>query len=198
MICETLRDVRSGRLAGWLAVLFLVAPLAAAVQRGAGAGFNPRFGQLANVPYDGRFTFVRARYQRYGGWRADYPVMERNLMTILKDITTMEPHVGGSNVHDFDDPELFRYPTAYFSEPGYWFPTDGEVRGLREYLQKGGFLIVDDFHFEDEWAVFQAAMRRVLPAAQIRPLDRSHPIFNTFFEIACSTCRIPAASANRG
>jgi Domain of unknown function (DUF4159) len=170
----------------WVRCLALLAALAAPAtvfaQRGL-FGFGPRFGQYENVAYDGRFTFVRVRYRAYGGWRADYPTMEENLTGILQDITAVRGHVRRSNVLDFDDPELLRYPMAYLSEPGYWFPTDEEVEGLRHYLAKGGFLIVDDFHFPEEWAVFERAIRRVLPGGQIKPLELSHPIFNTFFQI---------------
>jgi hypothetical protein len=169
------------RPVAWLAAIMVVlAPLALLAQE---FGFRSRFGQYPNVPYDGRFTFARIRYAAYGGWRADYPTMEENLTTMLHEITAVRPHVGRSNVHDFDDPDLFRFPLAYLSEPGYWFPSETEAAGLREYLRKGGFLIVDDFHFANEWAVFEAAMRRVLPGARIERLELSHPIFNTFFQI---------------
>jgi hypothetical protein len=169
------------RLVVGIGVLLLLAavPLLAAQRR---FGFG-RFGQLENVPYDGRFTFARIQYARYGGWAADYPVMERNLTQILQEITTLRPHVRGSNVHTFDDPELLKFPIAYLSEPGYWFPSDSEVLGLRDYLRKGGFLIVDDFHFPNEWRVFETAMRRVQPDARIERLELGHPIFNSFFRI---------------
>jgi Domain of unknown function (DUF4159) len=172
----------------WCAVGLVVAlPLVAAAQRG-GFGFNRR-GVLPNVVYDGRFAFVRTQYAQYSGWAADYPTMERNLTTILREITELRPHDRGSNVHTFDNPELLRYPVAYLSEPGYWYPNDAEVMGLRLYLEKGGFLIVDDFHFQNEWAVFEQAMRRVLPTARIDRLELSHAVFNTFFGI--SSLRVP-------
>jgi hypothetical protein len=139
-----------------------------------------------NVPYDGRFTFVRLQYTNMGGrggWAFDYPAMERNFMTILEDLTTVGPHVRGSNVLTMDDTTLGRYPIAYLSEPGYWMPDDGEVRGLRTWLQKGGFLIVDDF-FGRQWEQFDYAMHLVLPEARIMDLDVSHPVFNSFFTIA--------------
>ena len=148
-----------------------------------------RGGVLRNVPYDGRFTVARLRYRGYGGWAFDYPEMERNFTMILKELTTVRPHVEGSNVHDMDDPELMKYPIAYLSEPGYWYPTESEVLGLRTYLAKGAFLIVDDFHFPEEWAVFEAAMRRVLPDARIELLSIRHPIFDTFFKI--QTLKVP-------
>lgn len=153
-------------------------------QRGGGFGR----GVYLNVPYDGQFTFARIRYRagggrRGGGWAADYPLMERNLTAMLWELTAMRPHTHGSNVHDLDDPELLKYPVAYLSEPGFWYPTNDEVRGLQQFLAKGGFLIVDDFHYAPEWVVFATAMRRVWPEARIDRLDVSHPVFNSFFNI---------------
>lgn len=69
-----------------------------------------------------------------------------------------------------DDPELMKFPIAYLSEPGYWYPNDSEANGLRTYLEKGGFLIVDDPHFQHQWDVLEAAMRRVLPGSRIERL----------------------------
>jgi hypothetical protein len=169
----------------WVLVGLLVValPLVAAAQRG---GFG-RFGRggwiLPNVEYDGRYVVARVRYAVNGGWRADYPDMERNLTGMLQELTAVRPVVDGSNVHTFDDPELLKYPVAYLSEPGYWYPSQSEVEGLQRYLAKGGFLIVDDFHYGDEWSVFEYALRQVLPGAKIETLERSHPIFNSFFEI---------------
>src|SRR6185503_13677494 len=118
-------------------------------QRGRGFYIEP------NASYDGRFTFVRLRYRVYGrsGWEFDYPAMERNFMTILKDLTSVRLHSRESNIYDMDDPELFRYPIAYLSEPGYLHPSPSEAAGLRKWLAKGGFLIVDDFYF-GEWDNF--------------------------------------------
>ena len=137
-----------------------------------------------NAPYDGRFTFVRLRYQERlsGGWAYDYPAMERHFMKVVKEITTVGPIVDASNIHTLDDPELHRYPFAYLSEPGYWVMNDDEAKGLREYLQKGGFLFVDDF-MGREWFNFEEQMLRVLPGARIVPMDVSHPIFDSFFHI---------------
>ena len=115
--------------------------------------------------------------------------MERNLSTMLKELTSIDPHLGENNVHTLDDPELLKFPVAYLTEPGYWHPTESEVLGLRQYIEKGGFLIVDDFHFAPEWQVFENAMMRVLPKAEIVPLDVTHPVFNSFFEI--KTLKVP-------
>jgi hypothetical protein len=137
-----------------------------------------------NAQYDSRFTFVRLRYTVHdrSGWEFDYPAMERNLMAMVRELTTMTPHVDDSNVHALTDPELFKYPVAYLSEPGYWIPSEEEVAGLQQYLAKGGFLIVDDF-MRGEWHNFERQIRRVLPGGVVHQLDVSHPIFHTFFDL---------------
>jgi hypothetical protein len=59
---------------------------------------------------------------------------------------------------------------------------EAEAAGLRAYLQKGGFIIFDDFR-EDHRDNLVYQMRQVLPDARWVPLDVSHPIFHSFFEI---------------
>jgi hypothetical protein len=147
-------------------------------------GFRGRALLEPNVPYDGRFTFARIRYTVYwhSGWEYDYPTMERHLMTMMREVTALRPHLTGSNIHTFDDPELLKYPIAYLSEPGYWIPSDAEAEGLRTYLGKGGFLIVDDFRL-GEWRNFEVQILRALPGARIVHLDLSHPVFDSFFHI---------------
>jgi hypothetical protein len=164
-----------------------VIALLAALSVGAVVAQPQRFGRARiepNAPYDGRFTFVRLRYTVHtrSGWEFDYPAMERNFMTILNDLSTVRPHVRESNVLAMDDPELARYPIAYLSEPGYWIPDEREAAGLRAWLTRGGFLIVDDFLL-GQWTNFERSMHMVLPDARIVRLDVSHPIFDSFFRI---------------
>ena len=167
------------RLATALILLALLALTAAAA-----LGQRWRVRIEANAPYDAQFTFARIRYADHGrsGWHFDYPAMERNLMTMVRELTTVVPHVDASNIHTLDDAEIMKYPIAYLSEPGYWLPSEAEVQGLRNYLAKGGFLIVDDF-MRGEWYNFERQMLRVLPAARIEQLDVSHPVFQTFFPL---------------
>lgn len=151
--------------------------------RGSNAPIEP------NTPYDGRFTFVRLRYgppiayqsQRVF-WSHDYPEGERNMMKILNEISNLAPHVEETNILPLDDPEVFKYPVSYICEPGRWYVSEDEARNFRAYLQKGGFLIVDDFRYYD-WNNFEVQMHRILPDARIVDLDASHPIFHSFFEI---------------
>jgi hypothetical protein len=179
--------------------LLVVFTVGLAAQRGGGGFFGfgrgrSRCSMANNIPYDGQFNVVRIVYRGYGSWDADCPVMERNLATMLSELTSIVPHREANNILLLDDPELLKYPVAYLTEPGYWHPNEEEVQGLRTYLAKGGFLIVDDFydpndHFGVEWQVFYDAIMRVLPTAKLERLDVTHPVFNTFFSI--KTLAIP-------
>ena len=97
-------------------------------------------------------------------------------------MTAIDTHVGGSNVFDLDDPELFKCPMAYISEPGFWTMSEAEVRGLRNYFLKGGFVIFDDFEAE-QWHNFEAQVRRALPEYRLIEVDATHSIYHVFFDI---------------
>ena len=113
------------------------------------------FHEYPNIPYDGQFTFVRLKYTHGAGrqlvWRL--AVVGPRLPAVRA-----EPHAhhAGGQLHrtrtsttstrvTLDDPALFRYPIAYIIEVDWWAMTDREAAALRTYLQKGGFVIVDDF-----------------------------------------------------
>jgi hypothetical protein len=111
-------------------------------------------------------------------------------MKIVRELSVLRPFMNGGNVFSADDPELHRFPIAYLSEPGFWTVTEAEATGLRTYLQKGGFLIFDDF-FGGHWFNFESQMRKVLPNARIVRLEPSHPIFDSFFRITSLDYRHP-------
>jgi len=153
--------------------------------------------RLHNVPYDGRFTFARIKYQTAPGgfwyqgmpsWSHGYPISEDNLLRIMSEVTLLHPRTDGFNVFALDDPELFKHPLAYIIEVGWWTLTDREAAALRAYLAKGGFVIVDDFKTPNfygggGWDLFEANMRRVLPGIRFFEMKETHPIFHSFFEI---------------
>ena len=142
-----------------------------------------------NPAYDGRLTFTRMRYPGYGGmtnegpgWMHDYPDGERHLMKIMSEISDLRPRLDSSNVTDFGDPALMRSPIAYFSEPGYWQPTEEDVKNVRDFLLKGGFMIIDDFrpgHFYN----LQDQFKRVLPEANWVPIEPGSAVWDSFFRI---------------
>jgi uncharacterized protein DUF4159 len=175
--------------------LLLAVAAAAAITAVTAAGAQRRFREPSysnDISYDGRFTFVRLRWQSGGGfgrrggfsdaWNHDYPRAEQHLTRLLKDITYIDARTDGSLILTLDDPELFKYPIAMMWEPGYWVLSDSEALHFREYLLKGGFAIFDDFE-QDQWNNYEEQMLRVLPDAKFVKLDASHPVFDTFFRM---------------
>jgi hypothetical protein len=81
-----------------------------------------------------------------------------------------------------ESPEIFKYPFLYFSEPGFWEITDIEAKNLREYFNRGGFAMFDDFrgralvNLEDQ-------MVRVFPDRRLQRLELPEQVFHTFFDI---------------
>jgi Domain of unknown function (DUF4159) len=147
-----------------------------------------------------RFTFVRVRFDTshiasmYGysnflgdqgpPWSHDYPVAGRHLMKIMAELSEIDANLDVNEpIVTFDDPTLFKFPFAYLCEVGFMDLSDQEIQGWREYLLRGGFLMVDDFRAQREFQNFQDHVKRAFPEYQLKKLDVSHPIFNCFFSI---------------
>lgn len=157
--------------------------------------------QRNNPSYDGRYAFVRIRYTikpgdactapppQGPGWHHDYPLAERALMELTTHLTRLDGRTDSTLLLTVDDPELMKYPIAYLTEPACWRLSDAEVKGLRTYLLKGGFLIVDDFTigrpnrttFEESRKVFEEQILRAIPGGKVVPIPASDPVFNGIF-----------------
>jgi len=175
-----------------LGAIVLTAAIGAVTSVGAqrGGGVRPNaFAQQSytgNVRYDGRFVFIRMSYPWAGRgaayWSHDYPTGEYHFLKILAAVSNVSTHQQESSIMSFSDPELMKFPVAYLCEPGPWQMSDSDVQNLRAFLQKGGFLIVDDFP-RDAWGNFEMQMGRVFPENRWIQLDAKHQIFHSFFEI---------------
>jgi len=144
-----------------------------------------------NGPYDGRFTFFRVSFDVMTGgfgrrgdkkWDHDTPRAERHMMKIMREITSIQPQMDCGAIYRFGDAESFKYPIAYVSEPGFWTMNEAELKGVRDYVNKGGFLIFDDF-LGPAWYNFDERWREAFPDLQIVKLDATHPIFDSFYHI---------------
>jgi len=143
---------------------------------------------------DGGFTacklmYTSSRREAGGiGWSTDYPYAAINLMTRLSELT--KTRVSRDPEHEVNywvvrltDPMLFDCPVLLGTDVGTAFFSDDEVKRLREYLLKGGFLWVDDFWGDEAWEQWAAEMRRVLPEFSIVDVPPGDPIRTTQFTI---------------
>jgi Domain of unknown function (DUF4159) len=182
-----------------LALVTLVATAAFAQRRFGGFFGGPPVDLRLppNLPYDGRFAFVRVKYETAEGgywyrglpaWAHGYPLAEQNLMRIMNEVSFLGAHDEEITTLALDDPEIFKYPVIYIIEVSWWAMNSREARALNEYMRKGGFVIVDDFKATGDfgspgWDVFEQNMKVVLPGVRFYEMSATHPIFHAFFEV---------------
>lgn len=133
------------------------------------------------------FYFTRATYTDLGSrfrgtWSTDYPKADLQFLIGLTRLTNIDAFES-ENAVPLDDPSLRQFPFLYAVEVGYMSLTESEVSGLRDYLEAGGFLVVDDFWGTLEWNNFERELRRVIPDAVIEELPLDHPLLSTFYDI---------------
>ncbi len=178
------------------AVLLLAIATGALAQRlafrGHDEGVRPRF------PAKGEFNFVRLEYtdlpqfhRRFGAasrdgsgsgwWIVDWPDAEDHFTLGVQRLTrvaTGEPHH-----FRLEDNQLFDHPWVYATQAGWWGLSNAETARLREYLLRGGFLVVDDFWGPEQWEIFRSTMERVFPDQLITDIDESESVMHVLYDI---------------
>jgi hypothetical protein len=119
----------------------------------------------------------------FAGWSRDYPKADRQFLEALKRLTRIQMR-SYEQVVDLDSDDIFNYPWVYAVQVANWSFTDAEAKRLREYLLKGGFLMVDDFHGTDDWERFMTGIRQVLPDRPVEDLPDSDEIFHVLYDLS--------------
>ncbi|MCZ6768850.1 MAG: DUF4159 domain-containing protein [Acidobacteria bacterium] len=133
------------------------------------------------------FTFLRLVYSgadwTASTWHVDYPKADQQFLYGLRKLTDFGFVSTEHLALPLSDPELFKFPFLYAVEVGHMRLSDKEASQLREYLLRGGFLVVDDFHGEYEWQNFYRQMKKVFPEYEPIELTIDHPIFHCYYDI---------------
>lgn len=162
------------------------------------------FGQYSDSQFEhiptSEFHFARLKYDnspysrrgRRSAWTTDYPDAEYFLMDGIERMTNIqvervEYDGSGGRVLSLTDDQLFDYPWLYAAEVGQWQLSALEAAQLREYLDRGGFFLVDDFWGVYEWQIFVESMERVFPDRPIVDINEGDPIMDIVFEVDKST-----------
>ncbi|MCU0226643.1 MAG: DUF4159 domain-containing protein [Bryobacterales bacterium] len=138
------------------------------------------------------FIFARLEYPqlnvggywgRRGSWTTDYPKADRQFVVGLKRLSRIHAR-SKEEVVSLDDDRIFNYPWVYAVEVGHWDLSSEQAARLREYLLRGGFLMVDDFHGSFEWEVFTAGLSKVFPDRPVVDIPDEDPINRSVYEIS--------------
>jgi hypothetical protein len=176
---------------------------------------NPAYSQALDTRTQGspsaEFHFARLMYSGAAGsrsgrggrgsWTTDYPDAEYHLMQGINRLTRLngqevDYYGNGGRLINLADDRVFDYPWLYAVEVGQWYLNTEEAAQMREYLDRGGFLMVDDFWDTYEWSVFVQSMQRVFPDRPIVQLAEDHPLMHVLFDLDQQT-QIPGRGGQR-
>ena len=138
--------------------------------------------QYTDLPqYHRRFGYSSREGMGSGWWLQDWPAAERHFTTGVQRLTRID--TGDPRHVRLTGDKLFDYPWIYATQVGYWDLSDAETARLREYLLRGGFLVVDDFWGPEEYEVFRQTMERVLPGQAITDITESDSVMHVLYDI---------------
>ena len=146
---------------------------------GFGGGFGGYGGGFGGFGGGGRFG---------GAWSRDYPKADRQFLMAMKRLTNVNTRpyeqVVDIDAPDSDAKSLDNYPWVYAVQAQTWTFNQDEAKRMHDYLMKGGFLMVDDFHGTEDWDNFMQGLREFLPNAQVEDLNDSDEIFHVLFDLS--------------
>lgn len=120
--------------------------------------------------------------RRRGLWSTDYPKADRTFLDALRRLTRVNAR-SYEQVVNLNNDDVYNYPFLYAVQVQSWTFTPPQAAKLRDYLLKGGFLMVDDFHGTEDWDSFMAGMRRVFPHRPVVDLPDNDEIFHVLYNL---------------
>ena len=184
----------------FLALIAVAATAAAQIWAG-GYGRTPARYPTATT-FSGGFNFCRVMFtsdrREKQGWSTDYPGADINLSIRIAELTKITVTMQNDStevpepeavVVRLTDDALFNCPFIFMEDAGTVRFTPTEVSRLQDYLLKGGFLLVSDYHGSWAQEQFDDEIARVLPPGRyptinLTPGISDHPIWHTMFNVA--------------
>jgi len=173
-------------------LLFVVVLLSAVIVRGQDSAPENQPAARMTRESPGEFQFVRLAYapnqycaRGYGRqqmWQTDWPAAEHHFVKGVDRLTRIAVAVQPRILTPMDN-DIYDYPWIYAVEVGYWHLNEQEAGRMREYLLRGGFLMVDDFHGSLEWSAFVASMSKVFPDRPIIEIPENDEAFHVIYDL---------------
>ncbi|HEX3876581.1 MAG TPA: DUF4159 domain-containing protein [Bryobacteraceae bacterium] len=144
------------------------------------------FARLMFPPGAGRINGYYGRdaewHTGYSLWSQDFPRADRHFSLAVRRLSRI--HVRSvEQLVNFDEGDAYDWPWLYAVQVGEWGLTDAQAKALREYCERGGFFMADDFHGINEWQVFEDRIRRAFPDKTIEDVADDDPIFHTVYNV---------------
>src|SRR5271170_6969163 len=143
--------------------------------------YQKAFRQYPGVEYDdfplppdwqqpAEWAFARLMYPQVGGrfrgygssgsgewtrgysiWTQDYPRADRHFSMALRRLSRVDVRSVEQPVNLDDGDDAYNWPWLAAGEMGDWILNEDLAAKLRDYLLRGGFLMLDDWWGPDEW-----------------------------------------------
>ncbi|MEM7259315.1 MAG: DUF4159 domain-containing protein [Pseudomonadota bacterium] len=115
-------------------------------------------------------------------WAIDWPDAEQHFTDGVMRYTNIEIAQDSRHIR-LTDRAIFDYPWLFVQQVGRWQLSKAEIQQLREYLLRGGFMVVDDFHGPTQWEVFSGVMRQALPEFAIVDIPTGDELLHVLYEL---------------
>jgi len=168
----------------------LLAPQVAMAAAPTAVAKAPELLQSSKAVKTGQFVFPRLRFsvtdETTDLWNVS-PIGDANLRYKLAQQTNInvsqEPRV--VNLNDFDD--MCKNPFVFMTSEGSFKLTEVEEKNLKEFLDRGGFILADDCVFKGkEDRFFQAyvgLINKLYPDNPMRKVPYDHEIFHIYYDL---------------
>ncbi|HUF30693.1 MAG TPA: DUF4159 domain-containing protein [Gemmatimonadaceae bacterium] len=125
------------------------------------------------------FVFATVQYDS-GDWDSA-PLVPANIIDAVARYTSIPVRPSGVNV-PLASPEIFGYPFAYLTGHLPVRFSEQERANLREFVERGGFLFIDDHNHDIDGAFHKTATEEIARTIEpLRELPNDHPLYRAFF-----------------
>lgn len=134
----------------------------------------------------GRLIFDHGLHSNWGPgrawWRIDWPEAEYHFVNGIQRYTGIDVASDSAHISLLDD-TVFDYPWLFAQQVGRWQLSANETKQLGEYLNRGGFMVVDDFHGPAQWQIFSDIMQKALPEFSVRNIDNHDELMHIHYQL---------------
>jgi hypothetical protein len=148
------------------------------------------------------FVFGRLRFRSprdgwsYSRWGIDCNKSDRQFLMGFERLTRVHAR-SIEEIVDIDSDTIFEWPWLLGVAIGDWVLSEEQAQRLRKYFDRGGFMMVDDFHGESEWHGFMTGLKKIFPNPTWVELENDHPMFHVVYDLT-NRVQIPGANVVHG
>lgn len=124
------------------------------------------------------FQIARLKYNGGGDWYND-PSAEVNLLKFVSQNTNIKTNPKYEFV-DITTGNIFSYPFLFMTGHGNIVFSESEADKLRNYLEGGGFLYVDDDYGLDK--AFRREIKKIFPDKELQEIPFNYGLYSCMFD----------------